>query len=742
MSTNGQGHRSALPVIPAERLGEAFRFLAAIPTPEVPVTKQKPAEAFPACSPPEMSTPPHFTLPYRRALLTAPIPTSFSAPGDPDISGPAYPRLGCVYIVVEEPAVYFSHDHRFEQTWNLIQQEIGDLASTMSLAPSEQLTLEFLNTQRKVLDQTMLDSTEELTSTESTTIDKSVVDVARSSTKTEKWHVDGGGRLSLGSWLGINISGGGEGSETQSAQNTVQHITEATKKSAHSLKVLHKIEVRGVTEEFIQNRMTRVIKNPYPDRALSINVFQLIKHFSVQTALTEIRPSLIIEVNHFFFDVVDDPDLPQHPYEEGKAFVIANAEFLRESLIDQSLIDELPTAIQAAKPVPPTGALQDAQDIAKLALEYLYTNKVVIFDVPDINIAPSPLSVTVDADIPATSFGAQAPHNALDETLKVGGNTAIVFTILNYFYTYYDSIHNPDNPHYDKTALDKHAITLVTTLANNTSKLWTDASDPSAQSEQIRALFDKNDFTEVFRRLPGFLAMVSGMLQPLLTAAEEEKKAQANQAAASFALKRLLAHLKCHENYYIQQFLPYAAHKTSNQTIVDFVNQTIEGMPSDVSSSIYQAYDIQHSFVDGQTIVVPNFQALEGNQITHVNEILSGASTSQVFSYDQIKPTVEEIEVPADGIHLEVAGGACVLKDLPAQVENSIEFSIHNASLSAHVSSGGISPTGTRKYIVQPRDTLSAIAQHFNTTVDELVRLNNIPNPDVIRAGQVLLITA
>lgn len=41
-------------------------------------------------------------------------------------------------------------------------------------------------------------------------------------------------------------------------------------------------------------------------------------------------------------------------------------------------------------------------------------------------------------------------------------------------------------------------------------------------------------------------------------------------------------------------------------------------------------------------------------------------------------------------------------------------------------------------YVVQSGDTLSAIANRFDTTVDELVKLNDIKDPNVIRVGQKL----
>jgi LysM repeat protein len=43
-------------------------------------------------------------------------------------------------------------------------------------------------------------------------------------------------------------------------------------------------------------------------------------------------------------------------------------------------------------------------------------------------------------------------------------------------------------------------------------------------------------------------------------------------------------------------------------------------------------------------------------------------------------------------------------------------------------------------YIVQKGDTLSAIAKRYNTTVQKLVKLNNIKNPDLIYVGQKIKI--
>ena len=44
------------------------------------------------------------------------------------------------------------------------------------------------------------------------------------------------------------------------------------------------------------------------------------------------------------------------------------------------------------------------------------------------------------------------------------------------------------------------------------------------------------------------------------------------------------------------------------------------------------------------------------------------------------------------------------------------------------------------RYIIQSGDTLTGIAKKYGTTINELVRINNIQNPNLIYAGEVLLI--
>ncbi len=532
----------------------------------------------------------------------------------------------------------------------------------MSLAPSEQLTLEFQQSQRRVLEQSKVDSAEEMDSIESTTVDKEAFNATRSSSKTENWHVDGSGSFGIGK-LSIGAGAGISTSITDSSQSSIQQVTEATKKSAHSLRTLHKIEVRGVTEGLIQNRMTRVVKNPYRDRTLSLNVFQLIKHFFVKTHLVDLRPVLAIEVKLNF----------------NKDFVLGNSDFLQEKLLDQSLIDNLPEALKGAKPLLLSDAAEEATEIAKLALRYLFGGpgpERNIFNMPHVlaNLGFGDRDLG-DPNDPATSFDAQAPRT--DSTVVFGHsgvNDAIntdlggIFTVLNLFFRVYQELNDPADP----GKLDKKAVALATALKSEVGQNWEDLLKDPHSTGKIHSILDNNDFTEVFRRLAGFQAIISGMLEPLLDAVKQENEAAHAHELEVFSLNHLLEHLQCEVNYYTQQFLVYIAHLTNNQAIVDFINRVTDRIPEPSRDLIPQVFDIERSFIDRQQIKISAFNPLTDDQVTQLAD--------HEFRSENIKPTVVEVDLPCDGIHLEVAPGACILQDLPPQ-EKTVEFTIHDANL-------------------------------------------------------------
>ncbi len=109
---------------------EASHEPKASPTPTQGTTQPQelsPPQSFPACSPPDARTPPQFTFAFRRPILLKDF-VDFAQETTPT---PA--QLAC--LTVTNCSVDVGIDPLFEQTWNLTEVAIGDLASTMSLAP-------------------------------------------------------------------------------------------------------------------------------------------------------------------------------------------------------------------------------------------------------------------------------------------------------------------------------------------------------------------------------------------------------------------------------------------------------------------------------------------------------------------------------------------------------------------------------------------------------------------------------
>lgn len=81
------------------------------------------------------------------------------------------------------------------------------------------------------------------------------------------------------------------------------------------------------------------------------------------------------------------------------------------------------------------------------------------------------------------------------------------------------------------------------------------------------------------------------------------------------------------------------------------------------------------------------------------------------------------------------------LPTLPAVLEITPAPTLDiDATATVYASEVRPSPTVAALYTVQPGDTLSALAERFGSTVDELVAANGLTDPDALQPGQTLLI--
>lgn len=604
--------------------------------------KPESAKLAPECSPFSARTAPTAMIPFRQAVELVPLGVSI---GDP-IENQDQLEFACVAIAFPKGLVAsLALDLLFEQRWNFQASFIADLQTTVALAPREEVKLELRTTQRKSLQQSVIDSVEEVHSSEATIVDKETINVARASSATQNWHVDGNGSFSLGA-LSLGASAGTSSSVTQSATSSVDQVHETTKRSAESLKTLHKIEVNGLSETIIDERVVRRVRNPYDDRTLTLNVFQLLKRYDVTTTLSGARPALVFSVRDLVMD---------------RRFVIVNGGFLRDSLLDADLLGELSGALESARRPPRKEREIDAKRLALDALRYLF-EVPNIFNAPDVGpISNNDPAVSFDAS-KGLPFPLVANTGLVD---SVENHAGIVFTTLNFFYRRYIDLNDAEK--------QDQALALALALANGTKPHW---EALSAEPDNIRNILDLTDFTEGLRRLSGFLAMVEGMVRPLLEPLEHEREAQAAAEAAEVVIDRVVVHLECLREYYVQHFLRYIVRQTAGITLPSFVYDVIGRLQ--ISNSARQlflsVFNPRDAFLDRNEVVVPAFRKIDYVELVKV----VGGSVEPEEPLE-IPPITDEIDVPFDGIHLEIAPGQCRLPDVPNRHEIEIgEMAIRN----------------------------------------------------------------
>lgn len=120
---------------------------------------------------------------------------------------------------------------------------------------------------------------------------------------------------------------------------------------------------------------------------------------------------------------------------------------------------------------------------------------------------------------------------------------------------------------------------------------------------------------------------------------------------------------------------------------------------------------------------------------TYINTIMSIINSNNLIQYDNVENSVDNSK-SIDELAKEVIAGKYgngeERKQKLCNLYNEVQAKV-NSIYGQNVSHETI-------YIVKSGDTLSAIAQKYNTTYQKIARDNNIKNPNLIYVGQKLVI--
>lgn len=548
-------------------------------------------------------------------------------------------------------------DLLYSQTWAFQRLYLSDISASISLAPGEKLTLTIKKTQRTQLTENTMQSSDSLDSSESTIVDKDVLNVQRSSVHAQQWHVDGNANISIGGGAFTLGGNAGTSGSTQTTSNTVvEQISESTQKTARRLQTLQKIEVARQSELFTEEVQNRTIENPYRDRSLTLNVYELVKDYSVTTELGEIRPVIILEITDLELD---------------REFMLSQGAFLDEAMLDRTLVAELREALQAVRTSVSTGARNQARRYARIAFHFLYeaTN---VFNLDGGNPAEND---------PWLSFSSDDGLNSASN--DEGGR---VFTTLGTYLRVQAAIYSqppfsnpplpPNPPIWPGPFRQGHdlEVDMAIALADSIRADWGALTPPA-----VEGLLDVGEMGEVMQRVSGFLSLVDGLLKPLLKPIEEEKAAAEARRHAEDVIDRVIQHINCNKAYYVQRFLDFIWRKTSGYALADVFTSVVRSgqisalQPNEIEELLV-LFPPRLGFMDGFQFVVPLHFAISLSAGVQFIERITGPSSVQTpggFATD-----TRDLRIPSDGFHIEPIGGVCILSDLP-ETDSSVTANIN-----------------------------------------------------------------
>jgi hypothetical protein len=578
-------------------------------------------------------------------------------------------ELACTTI--NRPRLELVADILYAQRWYWREREVADLAATLSLAPNEELTLQISTKRRRSVTEERRLQTELVQNSETSESTKSSTDVTQASKRSSNWSVSTNAELGLIPKLAVNVGASAEfgGAVEATATNSINRVHETTSKSAETLRSLQEVRVEQTVEETIEQAHRRVIRHPYRSRSLIINVFSLVNLYQVTTGFVGLLPALALT-----FEGLD----------MNSDFVMANADFLQQVLLDRSLAVELPNALVAARASHRQGG-DEINRIVRQAFDLLFDTPTGVFteDLGDDRF-------NLDASMNA-GFG-QWDESGLYDAINNGfGRSFVTIAAVRWLRE-----QDASNPQLDQSERDRRDLELCLNLGDQIKSECT-----SLSNDQVRNLLDRSDYTEAARRVFPFLARAEAVreligqkrTQTMLLDVGTEEETQLpfpisepnvdqDSLAGDDIISKVVDHHACYRTYYEEAYLRNLFITTEGKSFIQYFRDNVQEALQDAlendealealnmsADEVLAALDLNSVYLDGNTWVVQFGPYFDSHDVVpsmaFLGTIAEGLDFDVTFPSGGVpfdpQSSGSLIRVPAQGTYLEAIAGSCYL---------------------------------------------------------------------------------
>jgi hypothetical protein len=181
----------------------------------------------------------------------------------------------------------------FGQEWRHEGFTLGELVSSLSLLPSEELSIEVSSYQRTRQEiQTEKDDTRrtELLNEQRNTDERSCTNQTAAS---NGWSVSATASVNY-PVASASLSASAFGNSSEQAQDSRRQLTESTARTASDVSSRRAVKITQTTEAGSESTTTRRLRNPNGCQTLTFNFFQVIKLYDVQLRLGSDRPVFLL----------------------------------------------------------------------------------------------------------------------------------------------------------------------------------------------------------------------------------------------------------------------------------------------------------------------------------------------------------------------------------------------------------------------------------------------------------------